>query len=385
MYQASELIRRLRQRMDWELRKVRTLSEAAVGTRWYDLVTARSIELTPGSLPPSSRIAIYVMFPVEGVLESHLLSLRYLSSRGYAPLVISNVRLGHSERARVATHAWTLMERPNFGYDFGAYRDGLLYLEDQLSRADVVALFNDSVWFPLPGGRDWLADLEVLDADMVGAVPNYCARMPSLEAYASAEWVYDPSLSGYHYCSFALAFRQRILRDARFSAFWRGFRLTDDKKLTVQRGEVGLSNWVLSRGYDHAPTLDISGLGEAIDGMGERALIDFVKDLIIPEELELRQLRSKVLTRAGREGWLDEARGLAKTVVARTGAAYVMPRWAHENQGHPFLKKSPLRLDAEGAKATLRFLGSLEGSDAEVIRAEATRLASRWKIGPRDL
>ena len=86
----------------------------------------RQVRITEGALAATRRCAVYVVYPRLGLQDSHLTSLAYLARKGCAPLVVSNLPLTPQERERLQPLCWRLVERPNYGYDFGAYREGVL-------------------------------------------------------------------------------------------------------------------------------------------------------------------------------------------------------------------------------------------------------------------
>lgn len=367
---------RLRRRARWEWRRLCAGAETLAATPLHDLRAARRSLRRSGARNRGDRVAIYVIFPRDGLEGSHLLAIRALAGAGYAPFVVSNAPLSPTDRDALTGEVWRYVERPNFGYDFGAYRAAILDLAPDLATLKALVLTNDSIWFPLPGAACWLAQAEALGTDLAGGASNYAVEPPPLDGYRTAAWRYDPGRPQFHYCSFALRLGSKVLADPHFLRFWRDFRLSDDKIRTVQRGEIGFSQWLIRSGFSHGATLGMADFGEEIAAADEAALRALVAGLVIPEETQLRDLRDAVLARAGMPGWPAEARGLVLTAVARTGIAYALPAWSFARKGYGLLKKSPLRLDPAGAAETLRFLDTLAGPEADLIRAEARRLAA---------
>lgn len=351
------------------------LIERLFATPYYDLVLSRQRTIHRGAVDWTPRAVVFLIFPRTGLLRSHLQALRYCVRKDCAPVVVSNLPLTEADRKAVLPHCHKLIERPNFGYDFGGYRDGMLSLLGDFDRLEFLALFNDSCWFPVPGASDWLDDARALQVDFVGAASNYGMTPQMPGNYKDTGWSYSAANTGFHYCSFALLFSQKLLRDRRFKRYWTRFPLSNNKLEVIKQGEVGLSRWVIEHGYSHASTLDI----EHIDADFERASLERIKqiveELVIPEERALRQAKAQLLARFdGSPSWQREAIRFSLLAVAQTGASYVFPEFAVRDKGYPFLKKSPLWLDRESADSTLRLIGKLEGADAQVILEEALQL-----------
>jgi len=367
-------IRRVVDFARWRVYGVRQMFHDLLGNLANRTLGPMRSRVHPGNGAARDRIAIYVIFPSTGLLDSHLAALSALDRAGYATVVVSNLALAPADRSRVLVTCWRLIERPNFGYDFGAYRDGILHVWPNLPSVKRLVLMNDSVWFPIPGSRDWLAEAEALGADMVGAVWNHGLEPVDLNAWQSFRWAPDPTAPGYHYCSFALSLGPAILTSPAFYRFWKSIWLTDDKIGTVEAGEVGLSRTLINAGFSHGCTLDLSGMARDLEGMTHEELAAFVRTLVIPQDPDAEAFRDRVL--ADCRSRFDEAghrmlRQAALVVVALTGPAYAMPRYLLARHGYAFLKKSPLRLARSGALETLDVARSLRGDEGKTIHCEA--------------
>ncbi|MCC5955942.1 MAG: hypothetical protein JJU07_07560 [Natronohydrobacter sp.] len=367
---------RLTRSVIWRLSEARRHLNDITGSLRYALQRrSGALTVTEGMAQPAARLAVYTLFPQQGIQTSHIHALRALYDCGYATVAVSNLPLTETERARLAPLVWKLIERPNFGYDFGAYREGIRALAPYLGGAHRLVLLNDSVWFPLPGGADWPLQAEGLGVDVAGAVSNYGVPMPEALSLDGFQWRYDPGLPQFHYCSFALSFGPNAIRHPAFDRFWRRIRLTDNKFHTVLRGEVALSRALIDAGLSHAETLKIKTLDARLDALSTRDLYLFVAELAIPEDHRLEALRQRVLAEPEGPGQRARLLSAALGIIALTGPAYVMPAYAHEVLGQPFLKKSPLRLARPAAEATLRLTQRLPGSVGATIHAEALALA----------
>ena len=344
-------------------------------TRRYDRTRLDRIRMFDGKLPKSDRIAIFLIFPKTGLLLSHLLTLEYFRSKGYATLVVSNLPLSDIDRKRLSESCWQIMERPNFGYDFGGYRDGVLHLSEDLKSLERLVYINDSVWFPLPGSRDWLDDVDALDVDFAGAASNFGSPRPEITAFRSIKWSYSTDHCDFHICSFAICLRSRVLSHDRFLQYWRSLRLTNKKKRTVRRGEIGFTQWGLKQSFSVGTTLNVTNLDRELSSLSTTKLRELAHDLIIPELPRLNQL-FKDLTQdlsIPRE----DIEKLILLAVSRQGSSYALAAYAVHEKGFPFLKKSPLILDEPSAKISLKIIKKL--ISAELIYEEALKLyKSKW-------
>ncbi|MEE9428329.1 MAG: rhamnan synthesis F family protein [Paracoccaceae bacterium] len=346
---------------------------------YYDLVLARNIVVAEGEQLITPKIAIYLIFPVKGVLKSHVRALEYMIENGYAPVVVSNITLQFEDRQLLKKKCWKLIERPNFGYDFGGYRDGFLHIKKYLKDIDRLVLLNDSVWFPLPGSKNWLQSVEELAVDYAGAVSNYGIDRHPQHRFQDINWIYSTSHNNFHYCSFALAISPSVFRSKSFERFWRKFRLTNDKTRTVRRGEIGLSKWVISRGFTHAQTFDIQNIDRELSDLPEAELREVLLNLIIPEDPALSAIKSELLA-ASTSVDRTTVEKFILTVIARQGAGYVMSMFAIQRMGFAFLKKSPVWLNRDASNITVEIAKQLKGKFGGEILSEIQALRAERKI-----
>lgn len=354
---------------------------AKLGTYYFgwlynDLRFGRQKTIHQGRLALTDRAAIYLIFPNKGLLASHLDSLRYIQGKGYTPIVVSNHPLTRAERVQLLKHAHLVIERHNFGYDFGGYRDAVLALARNLPELKYLAILNDSSWFPVHPEADWLAEAEAKGLDYVGAASHFAFPVTEPEAFRSVDWTYSHQHPFFHYTSFALLIGAKILQSEDFLEFWKYFPMSDIKRLVIRRGEAGLTQWVIRKGYTHGETCDLA------------ALADKIRALSLPE---LRKILAAMPMNFGEDYLKDTAQTLCAdpqasaedmanlilTSVQRQGVSYALGPFMVERFGFSFLKKSPLWLSADSATQMLDFVANLKGDFGPHIRAEALQVAYR--------
>lgn len=341
--------------------------------RWYDLVAARAIKRTPGCVAIGKEAGIYLIFPHNGILDSHLTALKEMLQAGITPIVVSNLPLSDVDRKNLAPYTARVIERPNVGYDFGGYRDGIIDLCPILKRLDRLWLLNDSVWF-VPQQTSWFNDARILNKDFVAATSNYA--MPRVDPcnFRDIVWNYNTDHKNFHYASYALGFSSRLLHDAGFIRFWKGLNISNDKTRTVRRGEIGLSQWIKRHGYTHGATYEVRALNKELENCSDEEIDRIAHELVIPDDDALEAVQSAVLQTdaATTEGRFDRI-CLILTAVSRRASAYALPAYSI-GQGFHFLKKSPLWLSPGGAQITLKLVERLDGPIGHEIKCEAMLL-----------
>ncbi|MEM9585612.1 MAG: rhamnan synthesis F family protein [Pseudomonadota bacterium] len=360
-----ELKRLLTQPLQWP---ADTLSYL-FGASYYDFYLARKRITKRGIQPASAQHAVYLIFPEKGLLPSHIRSLRYLVGKGVSTTVVSNFPMSEEDRAQVLALCHTYIERPNFGYDFGGYRDGVLSLESGAGKLDRLILLNDSVWFPVEDSRDWLADVDALGVDFSAAASHYGFPRVDPEAFRSIQFEYSSDRNSFHYCSFAISFSRKVIEHPTFFQFWKRFPLTNKKKRTVRRGEIGLTAWALKHNFSHAETSGINQLKNRLDQYDSAQLKEIAQSMIILGDNAMKQIKADTVTQPCQMS-SSEWKKLILTIVARQGASYALAHYNVIEQDYFFLKKSPVRLDPEAAAVTLQILDKLDTPAAREIKQE---------------
>jgi hypothetical protein len=212
--------------------KIRTVVEAA-GRKRHDHDLFAKLKTTQGQVQPGRRLAVFVLYQPAGVAASSIFTCQYLAANGYAPLVVSNAPLSQKDRDRLAPHAWRIVERPNFGYDFGAYRDAIWMLWRDGLDLEALILMNDSTWFPLRANDDVLTRLEAMDTDFAGLAYKQ-------EAYGRKR--------AWHLESHFLHFKRSALVSGEFRQFWSDYRMSSNREETITVGEKGITGAMISGG-----------------------------------------------------------------------------------------------------------------------------------------
>ena len=163
---------------------------------------------TAGAGPLGPRIALFVLWQPNGIAPSTLLTCDHLAAQGFAPFALSNAPLTDADRTALAARTTRVIERPNLGHDFGAWRDVILL---------------------------WLR---------AGTLPEQ-----------GAIWMERPGRPrSAHYQSYLLMFGPKALTHPAFAAFWQRYLASSRRDSVLARGEKGLSRAMTAAGLT-APAL----------------------------------------------------------------------------------------------------------------------------------
>jgi lipopolysaccharide biosynthesis protein len=192
--------------------------------RHHDRHFVQRVKVVDGSQPLANKIALFLIFQPNGIPESVVLTCAHLQKNGYATLVVSNGYLSPGDRERLLPHVWRCAERPNYGYDFGGYRDGIRLLNGWSISPEMLIILNDSIWYPLYENDELIQRMEAEHANLVGT-KNFINRNH-----------HGVTAEGFLGSYFYLIKREAFVSEP-FQQYWRRFRLTNNKYKVLRDGE----------------------------------------------------------------------------------------------------------------------------------------------------
>jgi hypothetical protein len=273
-----------------------------------------------GAVGLGPKLALVLVYQPDGLALSVQAMCAHLVARGYAPFLVSNAPLSSVDRALLSPVCWRIMVRPNFGYDFGGYRDGILQLMAWDIAPDRLLVMNDSIWFPVVPQEGMLAQLEASSADLTGTILRDRGAERFLESYC--------------YMIPAATFAHPA-----FVAFWRALRLTSNKYKVIRRGERGFSKAMRAAG------MQIAGLYTKSDFLARMAaqpdgFLETTLRCSAPLTPRLEAARLAVLAARDKVDWRDRAMGHIQDTLAREQIYTAYPFAMTQFYAYPILKKS---------------------------------------------
>ncbi len=149
-------------------------------------------------------------------------------SRGLNIVLVHNGPIGPDYLARVSSKIHVLLERPDVGRDFGAFKDAIGFLQRRRTPPKRVVFANDSS-FLAPGGlEDMIARLDDDRHAFIGVT----------ECHEFA----------YHIGSFLFSINDKVFSSKAFRTFWRKYFPYSTRRHTVLRGEVMMSQNLIGYG-----------------------------------------------------------------------------------------------------------------------------------------
>lgn len=324
-----------------ELGRLRQQLRAIPEAIWEPFARARHDRLVRAGLPHMDgkqalgpKVAIVLLFQPRGLADSLFLMCRHLAANGYAVLAVSNAPLSGADKARLADHVWRVLERPNFGYDFGGYRDAIWSLRAWGVRPERLVILNDSIWFPLRDDDDTLARMEASPFDVAGTILRERGDARFLESYF-------------------FSVRGAVLDQPVFRSFWDDLRLTSNKYKVIRRGERGFGAVLRAGGIDFGAMFPTADFDAAIAAADESTLRQTLRYMAAVDP-QVQAKGAALAAAAGDPAWLSNARAFIRQVLEKAQFYSSFPVAAVTLLGYPVMKKSREPVSAKWRSAWLR-------------------------------
>ncbi|MDZ4067926.1 MAG: rhamnan synthesis F family protein, partial [Tabrizicola sp.] len=220
----GKAVRELRRILHKAIDPITTLFEI-LPQRHHDHHFNRRVRVTEGMQPGKhEKLAIQLLYQPDGLLPSTHLTLSHLARKDYAVVAVSNAPLSDKDRKELLSSVTLLIERPNYGHDFGGYRDSLRVVQDRGLTFSRLLLLNDSIWFPLSSNETLLAEMEQGTDGLTG--PVFESKPGRRHAG--------------HFESYMMMVGPQGLASPAFSRFWQSYRVSSTRRKVIARGEKGV-------------------------------------------------------------------------------------------------------------------------------------------------
>jgi hypothetical protein len=201
---------------------------------------------TQGSAPMNNRLCIFVSFQPMGILPTTWKYLQHLKEElGYSVVLISNCPLQKNDISPLQNLCVEVIERDNIGYDFGAYKDGILRYMQKLGSSfddlETLLIANDSVIGPIYDMKPIHAQMQAEDCDFWGMNDFFEDRDISRINTKSIP----------HICSYFVCFKNHLLKTEVFKNLWQNMHYPNGRKLAI-RTEKKLGQYLLNNKYSYS-------------------------------------------------------------------------------------------------------------------------------------
>lgn len=300
----------------------------------HDEALRRGFPTYNGDVALAGKIAVLLVFQPSGLAASTLETLRYLAANGFAPFVVANHPLSPADQERLQPVVWRAMKRPNFGYDFGGYRDAVKMLEHWDIDPEHLLVMNDSIWFPTVASDGLLEFALSIKTGVGGTILRERGETRFLESY------------------FYSVPKSTLGSDA-WKAFWRSLKLTSNKYKVIRRGERGFSEAMAQAGLKLQPAFPYSSFRSALAEQSDAFLEKTLR--YAANNYEETELQSKaLLNNQTAPNWREDVVQHIQNTIPREQPYSAYPFAMVRLFDYPIVKKSNDRVAQFWRAAYLR-------------------------------
>ena len=299
--------------------------------RWhYDKHRTNKLTVLDGEISSNTnKIAIFLIFQPNGIAPSIIHTCKHFVSQGYLPLVVSNSALLSVDLDNLKRTSWKVLIRPNFGYDFGGYRDGIWLLNTLNISPEFLIIINDSIWFPIFEDDQTINKMENAPADFVGALQVDQSRSVKNRRF-------KPPFMG----SFFWLFKEPALSNPAFHAFWNQYKITSNKYKTIRRGERLFSKVMNDNQIQSHAMFSRAMLDQLILGMTSSELLDVLKNLCAVDDGLIFKQKQCIRSFRDDSNWKTDAINLIFDLTDKQNILASAPIVAIQHFGVSYIKKS---------------------------------------------
>lgn len=350
---------KIRRELETARQQLQAIPERLIGPsrqRRLDSQFPKGFRVVNGAAELGSKVAIFLVYQPRGMSASAVATCRHLSARGYSVVLVANSPVSLADEQALGRWVWRFVERPNFGYDFGGYRDGIRLLWHWAVSPDSLIILNDSVWFPLDRNETMLASMEASSAGFLGALRH--VDLPETDTEHAGIFL-----------SYFFLIKRAVLTSDVFVNYWNSYVSTSNKYLTVRRGERGFSRTLFAAGVPSEGLYSKDRFMTAV----EQQPAAFLRQTLVYgayTDPALEQARDALLqTFTTSESWRSQAIDHIRTVVNKRNFHSSFCFASIRLLGIPLLKKNKGELQVRMRRQYLRAVsaGDLPAPEPAVL------------------
>lgn len=278
----------------------------------------------------TDKVAVFLIFQPQGLTPSSLLTLSHLHRKGYSTLLVSNCPMSQDDISKALPLCWKIMRRPNFGYDFGGYQDGIKTATNTHKTMNHLLIMNDSIWFPLHTHCDLLDRMEANQAVFLGAFQLTPVR--DLEKIRGKK---RPFMG-----SFFWHFKQPVIDGAAFRNFWQNYKPTSSKYATIRKGERHFTHHMLDSGVNGEYMYSRAQFENWLAQTSGTDLAELLAQLCTTDPSLAAKQQHLCARYQNDEVWDAQAKDLARAITETQNIMATAPLFMVKQMGLPFIKKS---------------------------------------------
>jgi hypothetical protein len=293
---------------------------------FYDRDFENRVVTRLGNIDLGKQIAVFLIYQPKGLAQSVFLTLDHLIKSGFDPVVVSNCTVLSSDIELLKSKSALIIERRNFGYDFGGYRDAVWLIRKHKPDCEQILFLNDSVWFPVFENTRMLQEMQQAEASYVGT-----------QSFG------DTDTNGVFYGffgSYCFLTKKPLLSSDAFNEYWDNYRMSSNKEVVLRRGERRFSREMLNATDKAVAIYPRESFIRMIAELGTAETSEALEDLIVWDTQMLQQKTELLYTDHRDDTWLINAKNLIMSVSKSKNFIGSSPVISLNRLGFPMIKKN---------------------------------------------
>jgi hypothetical protein len=214
-------------------------------------------EIIHQTQPATDKICIFVLFQRDEVPKHVLVQLDWINKLGYSIHIVSNTTIKQQSVETLKQYSFKITERPNIGYDFGAYQYGVKdFLSNYVDKATRLMLMNDSIFFPLLDPRELYEKVDQRDNDFWGWTENWQIH--------------------YHVASYGIVFKRSAFVSEAFYNFWAQYKPYSNRRHAINNGEVKLTEKLVNANLQPDTAIKSQAINHSLRNKHKADIIGFL-------------------------------------------------------------------------------------------------------------
>lgn len=301
----------------------------------YDAKFSKVTLLIDGHDKFSKKVAIFFIYQPVRLAKSILVTCEFLQDHGYSILLVSSTALNDFDLKALQNVTCKILLRPNYGYDFGGYRDGIRMLQLLGVKPEMLLIMNDSMWLPLCSDSSMIKEMEEQSLNVIGPVFESVIKREKHKEY---------------FQSYLILLKEKAINSSVFVNYWRNYRVTSRKEAVLVRGEEDFSGILFKSGFGGNTPSTRAILFDLIKKQSNHFLmktLDYSTHLVEEDRLEAQNL---VRTYADTDEWRGSALSHINNMPTNTQPMGIIPYACVKLLGFSFLKKSSFPPEHDGMR-----------------------------------
>ncbi|TGM56535.1 hypothetical protein EHQ97_11410 [Leptospira adleri] len=204
-------------------------------------------EFSPISEP---NLCFFAHYSSSGIVNDYVLYyLQKLRQLGFSIVLCTSTKILEEEKVKLKDKVVGILTQENYGWDFGLWKSGLLYLKDKIKNTpeiENILVANDSVYGPF-------TDLSEIFLEMKRNRFDLWAMSESFEVDR-------------HIQSYFIVFNRQVIQSSFFWNFWEQAKYYFDKQAVIDNYELQLKDLFEKEGFSCGAFFSGEKIQKAVSG-----------------------------------------------------------------------------------------------------------------------